>query len=104
MRPLKQLRALSEYLGSGGDKDEQLLKILFVRENLSCSSKMELPYYSIDHYPAVCVYCGVTGTKRTLNTTAEHYPKCHSCGEKPDVVRRKRKVLVQTDLGTKKKK
>lgn len=95
---------LSENMGSGDDRDEKLLKILFVRENLPFSSKMELTYYSIEHYPAVCVYCGVTGTKRTLNTTAEHYPKCQSCGERPDVVRRKRKALVQTDLGVKKKK
>ena len=96
--------SLSEYVGSGGDKDEQLLKVLFVRENLSCSSMIELPYYGVPHYPIVCVHCGVTGTKRTLNTTAENYPKCNNCDEKPDVVRRKRKTLVQTDLGSKRKK
>ena len=96
--------SLSEYVGSGGDKDEQLLKVLFVRENLSCSSMIELPYYGVAHYPIVCVHCGVTGTNRTLNTTAENYPKCHNCDEKPDVVRRKRKTLVQTDLGSKRKK
>ena len=54
---------LSEYMGSGRDWDEEIFKVIFVRENLSCSSKMELPYYGVDHYPVVYVYCGVTGTK-----------------------------------------
>ena len=72
--------------------------------NLSCSSTIEVPYYSVDHFPVVCIYCGVTGTKRTLNESVENYPKCNSCGDKPDIVKRKRKSLVQKDLGSKKKK
>ena len=93
---------LSEYMGSGGDRDEEILKVIFARENLSCSSKIELPYYGVDHYPVVCVYCGVTGTKRTLNTSAENYPKCNNCSEKPDVVRRKRKFYYRKTLVPKK--
>ena len=96
--------SLSEYMGTGGDKDEQLLKVIFVRENLSCSSNIEVPYYGVDHFPVVCIYCGVTGTKRTLNESVENYPKCNRCGDKPDIVKRKRKALVQKDLGSKKKK
>ena len=54
--------ALSEYLESGTDRDERHLKSIHVRENLSCSSKVELPYYSVDNYPVVCIYCGIGGT------------------------------------------
>ena len=91
-------------MGTGRDKDEQLLEVIFVRENFSCSSTIEVPYYSVDHFPVVCIYCGVTGTKITLNESVENYPKCNSCGDKPDIVKRKRKSLVQKDLGSKKKK
>ena len=62
---------LSEFLGNGADKDERFLQSIFVRENISCSSKMELPYYSVECYPIVCVYCGTGGTHRTLNPSVE---------------------------------
>ena len=42
---------LSGYMGTGNDKDEKLLQIIYVRENTSCSSKIELPYYTVDVYP-----------------------------------------------------
>ena len=95
---------LSEYLGTGNDRDEKYLKSLFVRENISCSSKIELPYYTVDFYPKVCIYCGITGTSRILGNSTEHYPKCVECAQKPDVVRRKRKLVVAADLTKKTKK
>ena len=95
---------LSEYLGTGNDKDEKYLKTIFVRENISCSSKIELPYYTVDIFPKICIYCGKTGTSRTLGNSVEHFPKCIDCGDKADVVRRKRKSITETDLSNKKKK
>jgi hypothetical protein len=90
---------LQEYMGSGGDRDEDILARLFVRANLSCTSKIELPYYSvrIGNFPMICIYCGTVGTKRTLND-----PKFQHYVEKPDVVRRKRKTVVQSDFTNKK--
>ena len=81
-----------------------MLANIYVRKNISCASKIELPYYSVDNYPKICIYCGVKGTSRSLGNSAETYPKCEACKEKPDVQRRKRKTIVQTDLGNKKKK
>ena len=92
---------LFEYLGTRNDRDEKYLKNIFVRANISCSSKIELPYFTVDFYPKVCIYCGVTGTSRTLGNSVEHYPKCLKCAGKPDVVRRKRKALVAADLSKK---
>ena len=39
----------------------------FVRENISYSSKIELPYFLVEAYPILCIYYGIGGTKRTLN-------------------------------------
>ena len=46
---------ISEYMVTGADRDEKYLKTILVRENLSCASKIELPYYAVDHYPKICV-------------------------------------------------
>ena len=95
---------LSEYLGTGNDRDEKYLKTIFARENISCSSKIELPYYTVDIFPKICIYCGIPGTSRILGNSIENYPKCIECGDKPDVIRRKRKAVVASDLNNKKKK
>ena len=95
---------LADYAGTGNDKDLKFIENIYVRENLSCASKIELPYYAVDHYPKICIYCGVKGTSRSLGSSLETYPKCEACKEKPDVQRRKRKTVVQNDLGKKKKK
>ena len=95
---------LSEYEGTGNEKDRKLLNNIHVRENISCSSKIELPYYSVDHFPKICIYCGVRGTSRSLGSSPETYPKCESCKEKPEVQRRKRKAVLNSDLLKKKKK
>ena len=87
--------SLSEYVGNGRDPDEKFLSRVFDRENISCSSKIELPYFSVEAYPILCIYCGIGGTKRTLNKVVEHYPQCQSCSDKPNVLRRKRKTVVE---------
>ena len=95
---------ISEYMVTGADRDEKYLKTILVRENLSCASKIELPYYAVDHYPKICVYCGATGTSRTLGNSPEYYPKCLECTDKPEVHRRKRKIVCESDLNKKKRK
>ena len=95
---------LSDYHGTGNDKDEKHLKRIFVQENISCSSKIELPYYSVDFNQKICIDCGVKGTGRTLGNSVEHYPKCDACKEKPDINHRKSKALTENGLSKKKKK
>ena len=86
------------------EKDDGILKKTFVRENLSCSTGIELTYYSATIYPDVCIHCG---SKRNLvpNNVAV-FPRCRSveCNKKGDVARRKRKAVTVEDLGGKKKK
>ena len=95
---------LSKYLGTGNDKDEKYLKTIFVRENISFSRKIELPYYTVDVFPKICNYCGTPGTSRTLGNSVENYPKCVDCSDKPEVVCRKRKAVTESDLSKKKNK
>ena len=68
-----------------------MFKKVFVRENLSCVSKIELPYYSVAFYKKIWVWCGVSGTSRMLGDAVEKYPKCTNCQEKPDVLPSKAK-------------
>ena len=93
--------ALSEYTGSGEDRDEQHLKSIYVRENLACRSIIELPYFSVENFPIICIHCEVGGTHRTPNNSVEFYPKCNGCREQPDVSRRKRKTIVDSDFASK---
>ena len=47
---------LSEYLGTGNDRDDKYLKLVYVRDNLSSANKIELPCYSVDFYQIICIY------------------------------------------------
>ena len=67
---------LSKYEGTGSEKDQKLLNSIYIRENISCSGKIELPYYSIDNFPKICIYYEVKGTSRSLGTSLETYFKC----------------------------
>ena len=51
----------------------------------------------------ICIHCGVSGTSRTLGNSVENYPKCLECKAKPDILRQKRKIVTEKDLGNKKK-
>ena len=99
-----RLLLLAEYDGPCSHAEEKLRDRVFLRENLSCASKVELPYYSVDFYKAVCIYCGREGTGRQLNISDVAYPKCNSCNTKPDVIKRKRSKVVAEDLAGRKKK
>ena len=35
---------LSGYMGTGNDKDEKFLQTIYVKENISCTSKIEMQY------------------------------------------------------------
>ena len=70
----------------------------FARENLSCQSKVELPYYSTDFLKSVCIYCGTEETTRTLQINQAAYPKCKGCEQEADIPRWKRKLITTDDL------
>ena len=94
----------SEYEGPEEREEQKIRETVYTRENLSCSSKVELPNFSVDHLKPVCVHCGCEGTGRTLNISEINYPKCSQCGSKDDVPKRKRKIVTAEDLANKRNK
>ena len=65
----------AKYVGTG-DRDEKFLINILLRENISCTSKIEPPYYSVVYYAMMCIYGGVGRTQRTLNKSVEHCLQC----------------------------
>ena len=84
---------LSEYEGPENPEERKISETDFARENLSCQSKVELPFYSIDFLKPVCIYCGTEETTRTLQINQAAYPKCKGC----ELFRRKRKLITIDD-------
>ena len=63
------------HLGTGSDNGKRYVNSLYVRENISFSSEIELPYFSVQHdsqYSKICIYCGFKGTNWTLNNSFEY--------------------------------
>ena len=40
------------------NRDTLILELLHCRENLSCTSPIEIPYYSCKIFPKICYHCG----------------------------------------------
>ena len=47
-----------EIVSDQGNSDGSILTKVFIKENLSCNSMMELPYYTCKVSKNICVYCG----------------------------------------------
>ena len=84
-----------------GDKDADIKNKVFIRENINCYSQIELPYYSDGNFKDICIHCG---SGDFLVKSPAKYPKCGRCNDKADVLRTKRKSILQEDLQQKKKK
>ena len=69
----------------GVDRGKEVLARLFVGANMSCTSTIELPYFSVavGNNLMICICCGIIGTKRAFG----NYPKSQNYAEKPDVIR-----------------
>ena len=89
---------------SSSQLDNAIFEKVFVRENLSCVTDIQLTYYSTNIFPDVCIHCW--RKQNLVPKSMENYPRCRAraCFEKGDVVRRKRKVVTSNDLQQKKKK
>ena len=71
------------------EESSNIFNKVFVGENLSCTSEMELTYYSAAIFPDTCIHCA---SKQNLIKSIEHYPqKVRNVTKKVDVLRRKRK-------------
>ena len=87
--------SLAEY-ASTRDRDKKLGNI-FLCENISRTSEIELPIYIVDYYNRVHLLWR-WWPQRTSNKSVEHYPQWHRCEGNPAVLRRKRKTIVEGDF------
>ena len=78
------------------------LELSHCRENVTCESPMEIPYYSSKLFKNVCFYCG--RERSLMPSNVEFYPQCISCQSKTRANVAKRKQVVASDLVKKKQK
>lgn len=77
-------------------QDQQLLGKVFVRANLSCGDKIEVPYYSCGNYEPICIYCGLPDNLVSGDAATPIYPTCTDCfSQYPKAFRRKRNLMAQ---------
>ena len=97
-----RIQEATECSADDNNTDVYIKDKIFVRENLDCTSKIELPYYSVGKYKDVCVYCGC---EENIVPSPNFYPKCTSCADETDVKRMKRRIISSDYLkGAKKQK
>ena len=51
---------------------------IFVRQNLSCTTPIETPYFSLECFDPICSYCGSSDLLPTSETVCM-YPLCFIC-------------------------
>ena len=52
--------SFAEYEAEGNTKEEEITKSVFIRENLSCQSNIEVSYLSIENYVFTAVLRALT--------------------------------------------
>ena len=89
-----------EIIGYDGNSDAFIMANMFLREIISCNSKIEAPFYSAGMYKDAGIYWGNTDNSKK---TTDNYPKCEpECSEK-DAPRPKIKAFVPKDQRNSKK-
>ena len=108
---LQQLLDLFEY-SCGGSLQElkspddcpenELLEKVYVRANITCTSAVEIPYFSVGCFKDVCYNCGIVNN---IDRQDGQYPSCPECRESKNVaLKRKRNVWAEKTKNKKTKK
>ena len=84
------------------NKDSHILEMLHCRENLTCESPTEIPYYSSKLFKNLCFYCG--RERNLMPSNIEFYPQCTSYQSKTKAKEAKRKQVVASYVAKKKQK
>ena len=78
-------------------RSDHILNWVFVRKNISCSSRIETSYFSCGCFSNVCIYYGSSDDLILANkASALYYPQCGSCksdSKKPGILKRKCKLV-----------
>ena len=84
------------------NKDSFVLGMIHCRENLTCESPMEIPYYSSKLFKNLCFYC--VQERNLMPSNMEFYSQFTSCQPKTRAKVAKRKQVVASDVVKKKQK
>ena len=79
------------------------LVVLFVRANLTCADKVEIPYYSSEVFEDVCIHCGNPDNIVKGDEVAGIQPTCDFCWNdesKTRILKRKRKQIQTLQTST----
>jgi len=77
-----------------------LLDKTFVRQNITCRSEIEVPYFSSKCFPNVCCHCG---SSDELQIEDGAYPFCPNCMTNK-TMKRKHNIFMESRKKKKKKK
>ena len=84
--------SLQEIILDDNTPEQKIVSKVFARENISCMSNIETPYFSSGKFTKICIICG----------KSTNLPKCHWCNNARIKITRRSKILVE-DLGRKKR-
>lgn len=87
-------------IDSGSTADLQLLAKVFVKANLTCDDPVEVPYFSSESFPKICIHCACTAD---LAQDTEVYPTCNHCLKECSKIYRRKRPEFQPQASKKKK-
>ena len=65
------------------EKQNHILSRVFVRQNLNCDSRIEVPYFSSECFASVCIYCGSVQNLVPASETEGMYPFAYLANQTP---------------------
>ena len=94
--------SFQEFVMDAKNEDINVLDKVFVRENLSCMSIVEKPYFSCEFLKKVCIHCG---SSKNVTTSVDSYPKCNKqrCKKEESVLKKKPALAADLAPASKKK-
>ena len=64
-------------------KQSHLFSRIFIRQNMCCSTQIEIPYFSSECFDVICSYCGSSDDLLPANETLGMNPLCSTCKSDP---------------------
>ena len=60
-------------------RDQELTGKVYIRANLTCSDKVEVPFYLCGVHDPICIHCGVEDDLISRKLAKPVYPTCSTC-------------------------
>ena len=60
-------------------RDQELIGKVYIRANLTCADRVEIPYYSCGVHDPICIHCGSEDDLISGEQATPVYPTCSTC-------------------------